>query len=349
MILRGEFLTAYTPYQAEASQGSLQAFFEFQTQIARLTGLDLANASLYEGATATAEGVLLAINHTAKPRILIAGTLHPDYRKVIATYTDDLPCEIVEIEPGPDGRISVDAVRAAADDQAACLVVQSPNVYGIIEDWASLFGAVKEASSTGKAPLAIAVFNPTSLGLLKTPGDCGADVAVGEGQPLGTPLQLGGPYLGLFACKKDYLRRMPGRLVGETTDASGRTAYCLTLQTREQHIRGAKATSNICTNQGLFALRATMYMSAMGSRACATSPASASTRPTTWPTRSTPSTATSSSHPGQRVLPRVRRPLPAPRGRPSSTTAPRKASSPASPSTSRASARSVQPTSCSSR
>lgn len=264
LILRGEFLTAYTPYQAEASQGSLQAFFEFQTQIARLTGLDIANASLYEGATAAAEGVLLAINHTAKRRILVAGTLHPDYRKVIATYTDDLPCEIVEIEPGADGRISADDVRAAADDQTACLVVQSPNIYGIIEDWESLFGAVKNASSTGKAPLAIAVFNPTSLGLLKTPGDCGADVAAGEGQPLGTPLQLGGPYLGLFACKKEYLRRMPGRLVGQTADASGRAAYCLTLQTREQHIRGAKATSNICTNQGLFALRATMYMSAMG-------------------------------------------------------------------------------------
>jgi glycine dehydrogenase subunit 1 len=265
LILRGEFLTAYTPYQAEASQGALQAFFEFQTQVARLTGLEISNASLYEGATAAAEGVLLALNHTAKGRVMVAGTVHPDYRQVIATYTDDLPCEVVEIEAGADGRISADAVAAAADGQTACLVVQSPNVYGIIEDWQGLFGAAKGAGGAGKPPLGIAVFNPISLGLLKSPGACGADVAAGEGQPLGTPLQLGGPYLGLFAAKAEFLRRMPGRLVGQTVDASGRTAYCLTLQTREQHIRGAKATSNICTNQGLFALRATMYMSAMGS------------------------------------------------------------------------------------
>ena len=233
--------------------------------MAELAGLDIANASLYEGATAAAEAVLLALNHTAKPRVLVASTVHPDYRAVIKTYTDDLPCEVVEVEAGADGRLSVAAVEAAADDQTACLVVQSPNVFGILEDWEGLFGAAKGASRSGKAPVAIAVFNPIAAGLLKRPGACGADVAVGEGQPLGTPLQLGGPYLGLFAARSEFLRRMPGRLVGQTVDAGGRTAYCLTLQTREQHIRGAKATSNICTNQGLFALRATMYMSAMGS------------------------------------------------------------------------------------
>ena len=263
LISRGEFLTAYTPYQAEASQGSLQAFFEFQSQIARLTGLDISNASMYEGATATAEGVLLAINHTGKRRILVASTLHPEYRRVLGTYTSDLPVEIVDV-PAQGGRIDAKAVEELADDDTACLVVQSPNVVGLIEDWDALFGAVKAKSTKGKAPLGVAVFNPISLGLLKSPGACGADVAAGEGQPLGTPLQFGGPYLGLFAAKKEYLRRMPGRLVGRTEDAKGRPAYCLTLQTREQHIKGSKATSNICTNQGLFALRATMYMTVLG-------------------------------------------------------------------------------------
>ncbi len=264
IISRGEFLTAYTPYQAEASQGSLQAFFEFQTQIARLAGLDIANASLYEGSTAAAEGVLMALNHTGKRRVLVAGTVHPDTRQVLRTYTSDLPVELVEIEAGADGRVSVEQVREAADTDTAGLVVASPNVYGLIEDLQGLFDAVKGASEKGKAPLGVAIFNPISLGLLPAPGQCGADVAAGEGQPLGTPLQFGGPYLGLFAAKKEFLRKMPGRLVGKTVDADGRDTYCLTLQTREQHIRGAKATSNICTNQGLFALRATMYMAAMG-------------------------------------------------------------------------------------
>jgi len=160
--------------------------------------------------------------------------------------------------------VPVADLTAAVDDDTACVVVQSPNVFGVIEEWSGLFAGAKEASSKGKPPLGIAVCNPISLGLLKPPGACGADVATGEGQPLGTPLQLGGPYLGLFAARKEFLRRMPGRLVGLTEDRDGRPAYCLTLQTREQHIRGAKATSNICTNQGLFALRATMYMTAIG-------------------------------------------------------------------------------------
>ncbi|MEM1165660.1 MAG: aminomethyl-transferring glycine dehydrogenase subunit GcvPA [Planctomycetota bacterium] len=265
MITRGEFLTAYTPYQGEASQGSLQAFFEFQTQIARLTGMDIANASLYEGASATAEGVLMAINVTGKTGILVAETLHPDYRKVIETVTADLPVEVMTV-PARDGLIDPAEVASLADDRTACLVLQSPNRFGLIEDWSGCFAAAKgrEGERAGAEPVAVAVFNPIACALLKSPGDCGADVAAGEGQPLGIPLQLGGPYLGLFAAKDKFTRKMPGRLVGQTVDADGRRVFCLALQTREQHIRGAKATSNVCTNQGLLALRATMFMTAMG-------------------------------------------------------------------------------------
>lgn len=264
LISRGEFLTAYTPYQAEASQGSLQAFFEFQTQIARLTGLDIANASLYEGATAVAEAALLALNSTGKRRVLVAGTLHPDSLQVLRTYMDDLPAKLIELPVSEDGVVAPSVVAEHADDDTACVIVQSPNVFGLIEDWSACFDTVKNASTKGAKALGVAVFNPIACALLKTPGACGADVAAGEGQPLGVPMQLGGPYLGLFAAKQEFLRKMPGRLVGETTDSDGRRAFSLILQTREQHIRGAKATSNICTNQGLLALRATMHMSAMG-------------------------------------------------------------------------------------
>ncbi len=262
------FVTAYTPYQAEASQGALQAFFEFQTQISRLAGLDVANASLYEGATSTAEAVMMALNATGKRRVLVASTLHPHHRAVLRTYLQDLAAEVVEVD-ATNGRIDVQTLRAAlgkgtdadeAQSDVACLVVQSPNVYGLIEDWQGLFTALHDHDGA----LAIAVFNPIACALLKTPGACGADVAAAEGQPLGIPLQYGGPYLGLFAARRALMRKMPGRLIGQTTDAAGRRAFCLTLQTREQHIRGAKATSNVCTNQGLLALRATIYLSAMG-------------------------------------------------------------------------------------
>ncbi|MCH8314990.1 MAG: aminomethyl-transferring glycine dehydrogenase subunit GcvPA [Planctomycetes bacterium] len=259
LISRGEFLTAYTPYQAEASQGSLQAFFEFQTQIARLTALDIANASMYEGATAVAEAVLMAVNSSGKRRVLAASTLNPDYLAVLRTYLDELPLELIEL-PAVEGRVTADAVRRQMDDDTAAVVVQSPNIWGLIEDWNGCFGAAHEKDKTA----AIAVFNPMACALLKKPGECGADIAAGEGQPLGVPLSFGGPYIGLFAATKDFVRRMPGRLIGRTIDADGRPAYCLTLQTREQHIRGAKATSNICTNQGLLALRATMYMTVLG-------------------------------------------------------------------------------------
>ena len=249
LILRGEFLTAYTPYQAEASQGSLQAFFEYQTQVARLCGLDIANASLYEGATAVAEAVLMAVNTT----------LHPEYRAVLETYLAELAVTLVEL-PADGGRICSGTVRDSLDQDTAAVVVQSPNFWGLVEDWDGCFGATHSIQGT----CAIGVFNPIACALLRSPGECGADIAAGEGQPLGVPLSLGGPYLGLFAARKRFQRRMPGRLIGRTTDPPGGRAYCLTLQTREQHIRGARATSNICTNQGLLALRATMFMTALG-------------------------------------------------------------------------------------
>jgi len=264
LILRGEFLTAYTPYQAEASQGALQAFFEFQTQIARLTGMDIANASLYDGACAAAEAVNLALNATGKRRVLAADTLHPDTLRVLRTHMSDLPVELVVLPSGADGGLNPATVREHADSDTACLVVQSPNVYGVIEDWPACFEAAEGACERGKPPLNIAVCNPVACALLRTPGDCGADIACGEGQPLGIPMQFGGPYLGLFAARQQWMRKVPGRLVGEAFDPDGRRAFALVLQTREQHIRGAKATSNVCTNQGLLALRATMHMTAMG-------------------------------------------------------------------------------------
>jgi len=263
IISRGEFLTAYTPYQGEASQGSLQAFFEFQTQIARLTGLEISNASMYEGASATAEAAILALNTTGKRRVLVADSIHPDTMQVLVTVLSELPAELVVLKT-TGNTLTENTVREHADNDVAALIVQSPNVRGLIEDWDGLFKAVKGASEKGKDPLAIAVFNPIACALLKTPGECGADIAAGEGQPLGIPLQLGGPYLGLFAARKDFTRKMPGRLVGQTLDNEGRRTFCLSLQTREQHIRGEKATSNICTNQGLLALRATMFMTAIG-------------------------------------------------------------------------------------
>jgi len=260
LISRGEFLTSYTPYQAEASQGSLQAFFEFQTQIARLAGLDIANASLYDGATAVAEAALLAVNTSRCSEVLVASTLHPDYLAVLRTIFSDLPVTMKVLE-ATDGTISSATVKDAMTDQTAAVIIQSPNIWGLIEDWDGCF----QQTHTSSKAAAIAVFNPIASGILQTPGACGADIAVGEGQPLGNSLNLGGPYLGLLAAKERFARKMPGRLVGMTTDADGRRVFCLTLQTREQHIRGAKATSNVCTNQGLMALRATMFMTTLGS------------------------------------------------------------------------------------
>jgi glycine dehydrogenase subunit 1 len=259
LILRGEFLTAYTPYQAEASQGSLQAFFEFQTQIARLSGLDIANASLYEGATALAEAAILAMNTTRRSRVLVAETIHPDSMHVLRTYLGDLGGEITVL-PACGGTIDPASITEAIDGDVAAVIVQSPNIWGCIEDVTACF----ERAHAQEGTVAITAFHPVAAALLKSPGECGADIATAEGQPLGIPMSLGGPYCGLFAAKEKFARKMPGRLIGRTTDADGRAAYCLTLQTREQHIKGERATSNICTNQGLLALRITMFLTVLG-------------------------------------------------------------------------------------
>ncbi|MCA8985388.1 MAG: aminomethyl-transferring glycine dehydrogenase subunit GcvPA [Planctomycetaceae bacterium] len=256
---RGEFYTAYTPYQAEASQGTLQAFFEFQSLIAELTGLDVANASLYEGASALAEAILMAMRCTRREkRVVVAGTLHPEYRQTVQTYLKYLQCELVETET-VDGVADWQRATSLINNETAAVVVQHPNFFGCLEDVAEVVAQAHRAGA-----LAIQVFDPSSLGILKRPADYGVDIAVAEGQSLGIPLQYGGPYLGLMACREEFVRRMPGRLIGQTTDNQGRRAFVLNLQTREQHIRRDKATSNICTNQGLMALRAAVYLAQLG-------------------------------------------------------------------------------------
>ncbi len=256
---RSEFYTAYTPYQAEASQGSLQAFFEYQTLICQLAGLDVANASLYEGGSAVAEAVLMAIHFTdRKGNVIVPETLHPEYRQVLHTFLINLGVEVITL-PCPDGYFNPDDLKQALNDQTAAVVVQNPNFFGHLEEVAEITRIAKAGGA-----LSIVSFDPISVGVLKTPGDLGADIAVGEGQSLGTPMGYGGPYLGIMACRSEFVRKIPGRIVGETTDRNGKRCWVLTLQTREQHIRRDKATSNICTNQGLFALRATVYLTALG-------------------------------------------------------------------------------------
>lgn len=256
---RSEFYTAYTPYQAEASQGSLQAFFEYQTLICQLTGMDVSNASLYEGGTALSEAVFMAMRCTRRHRrVVILGSVHPEYRNVVDTYLANLDCEVVTV-PATEGTVDAAAVEACLDDQTACVVVQSPNFYGCLEHVAEI---AETAHRHGA--LAIHSFDPISLGVLKQPATLGADIAVAEGQSLGIPMQYGGPYLGILACRQQFVRQMPGRLIGETTDRDGKRCFVLNLQAREQHIRRDKATSNICTNQGLLALRATVYLSLLG-------------------------------------------------------------------------------------
>ena len=256
---RGEFYTAYTPYQAEASQGSLQAFFEYQTLVCQLTGMDVSNASLYDGATAVSEAAFMAMRSTGRHgRIVMLGSVHPEYRSVVRTYVSHLDSEVVVV-PTPDGTADLAQVESTLDERAACLVIQHPNFFGHLEDAAAL---VERAHRVGA--LAVVSVDPISLGLLKRPGDYGADIVVAEGQPLGIPLQYGGPYLGVLACREALMRKMPGRLIGRTTDRSGRECFVLNLQAREQHIRREKATSNICTNQGLLALRATVYLALVG-------------------------------------------------------------------------------------
>ena len=256
---RGEFCTSYTPYQAEAAQGTLQALFEYQTLITQLTGMDVSNASLYDGGSAVAEAVLMAMGATRRwGKVVTAASVHPEYRQVLSTYLANLDTELTTVGT-PQGTVSVDELAAVVDDRTACVVLGHPNFFGCLED----VEAVAKITNQAGAVFVVSV-DPISLGLLRRPGDYGADIVVAEGQPLGIPLGFGGPYLGIMASNERFLRRMPGRLVGQTVDRRGRTCWVLTLQTREQHIRREKATSNICTNQGLMALRATAYLSAMG-------------------------------------------------------------------------------------
>jgi glycine cleavage system P protein (glycine dehydrogenase) subunit 1 len=258
LISRSEFFTAYTPYQPELSQGTLQYTFEFQTMICQLTGMEIANASLYDGSTALAEAVLMANRVTRRTRFVVSDSVHPQYREVVAALTRNAGFEFHNVGYSEAG--VVDPTSLEIDGKTAAVVVQSPNFFGCIED----LEATAEAAHQSGALLIVAITEPISLGLLKSPGSCGADIVVGEGQSFGIPLSYGGPYLGLFASLEKYLRQLPGRLVGETIDHQGRRGYVLTLSTREQHIRREKATSNICTNQGLCALMATIYLAAMG-------------------------------------------------------------------------------------
>ncbi len=260
MIGRSEFYTAYTPYQAEISQGILQAIYEYQTMIARLTGLPVANASMYDGASAMAEGAVLAGKTINRDRILISRTVHPEYRRVVATYCAANSYTLTEIPYGAAGRVDTEALMAAVDDRTAAVCVQSPNFFGIIEDFRQIEPV---AHSTGA--LLIAGFtDATSLGLLKPAGAWGADIVCGEGQSFGNPLNYGGPYLGIFAATDQFLRNIPGRLSGMTVDLDGNRGFVLTLQAREQHIRREKATSNICTNEALCALAASVYLVSLG-------------------------------------------------------------------------------------
>lgn len=254
---RSEFYTAYTPYQAEVSQGTLQAMYEFQTLICELSGMDASNASLYDGASAVAEACSMALAISRKKKIILSSLLTPQYQEVIKTYMANRDVEIISI-PENNGKSDINWISSNLDN-AACVIIQSPNYYGQLEDW-NLF---KERMENSKA-LLIAVSNPLDLSVIKSPGECGADIYAGEGQSLGNAMAYGGPYLGLIATKSKYVRKMPGRIIGKTTDIEGKEGFVLTLQTREQHIRREKATSNICTNQGLLALRATIYLSLMG-------------------------------------------------------------------------------------
>ncbi|PYM04581.1 MAG: aminomethyl-transferring glycine dehydrogenase subunit GcvPA [Candidatus Rokuibacteriota bacterium] len=263
LISRGEFFTAYTPYQPEASQGTLRTIYEYQTMIAELTGMDVANASIYDGASSLAEAVLMAHAVTERDQIVLSAGVNPLYRQVVETYAEG-PALRLKTIPIDDGASDLDAAKKAVSGKTAALVIQSPNFYGCLEGVAD---AAEIAHAAGA--LLIAVADPVNLGVLEPPGALGADVVVGEGQGLGVPMSFGGPNLGVLAAKKDLVRRMPGRLVGATVDLDGRRGYVLTLQTREQHIRREKATSNICTNVALCALMATIYTATMGWRGLA--------------------------------------------------------------------------------
>lgn len=260
LISRSEFYTAYTPYQPEISQGTLQAIFEFQTLVCQLTGMEVANASMYDGASACAEAALMSVRLTRRDKVLVSRALNPRWRAVVATYCRYLDVELVEVGYAADGRTDSRDLAAKLDSRTAAVIAGYPNYFGVVEDLAAL------AALTGKAgaKLVAGVAEGVALGLLKSPGELGVDIVAGEGQSFGIPVSFGGPYVGFFAARMKDVRAMPGRLVGETLDRDGKRGFVLTLATREQHIRREKATSNICSNQGLCALTATVFLSLLG-------------------------------------------------------------------------------------
>lgn len=260
ILSRSEFYTAYTPYQAEISQGILQAIYEYQTMIAKLTGMQVANASMYDGSSAMAEAAVLAAKTLNRNRVIIARNVHPEYRKVVKTYCWANGYELIEIPYLDSGRADMEALRGNLDKQTAAVLVQSPNFFGVIEDMGAISPVVHESGA-----LLVAGFTEAgSLGLLKPAGELGADFVAGEGQSFGNPLNYGGPYLGIFASTSKFLRKIPGRLAGATVDKEGKRGFVLTLQTREQHIRRERATSNICSNEALCALAAAVYLVSLG-------------------------------------------------------------------------------------
>ena len=258
LVQRGEFLTSYTPYQPEITQGTLQAIFEFQTMICELTGMDIANASMYDGSTGAAEAVMMAVRISGRDGVLVARTVHPEYREVMQTYAQHQEHTAAEVAYGEDGRVDLAALDAAINDKTACVLVQSPNFFGIVEDIPAIAGLVHKKG----ALLIVSIAEAISLGIVRPPVE--ADIVSLEAQSFGVALSYGGPYCGVIAAKEKYLRQMPGRLVGETKDTKGRRGFVLTLSTREQHIRREKATSNICTNQALVALMTTIFLTVYG-------------------------------------------------------------------------------------
>jgi glycine dehydrogenase subunit 1 len=258
LVLRGEFLTSYTPYQPEISQGTLQAMFEFQTMICELTGMEIANASMYDGSTGAAEAMMMAVRVTGRDKAVVARTVHPEYREVIRTYAQHQEIPITEVGYTKNGRVDMDALDAAITSDTACVLIQSPNFFGTIEDVA----AIAELAHSKGALLIVSIAEAISLGIVKPPAE--ADIVSLEAQSYGVAVGYGGPYCGVIACKEKFLRQMPGRLIGETKDKDGKRGFVLTLSTREQHIRREKATSNICTNQALVALMTTIFLTVYG-------------------------------------------------------------------------------------